>query len=76
MDPSDILRRKQAAAVYGGFKTYIQTKPGCTMPSCTPGSGCTVRYTDYATRNQVMIGKQVCDCSGACFIGAPKPSGS
>ncbi len=72
MDPSDILRRKQAAQVYNGFKRYVEQKPGCTVSGCTPGSGCVVRYPNYAVRTQVMIGKQVCDCSGACFIGGPK----
>ncbi len=72
MDPSDILRRKQAAAIYRGFKVDAEKKPGCTMSGCTPGSGCVIRYASYAIRNDVMIGKQVCDCSGACFIGGPK----
>ena len=73
MDSSDILRKKQAKAVFAYYKEVTLSKqPACNYNSCNSITGCVVSYPSYAEKYNVSLGQQACnDCTATgCNCGA------
>lgn len=59
MDSSDILRKKQARAVYIFYRDNVLVKqPNCNRTTCNSNNGCVLNYPSYQVRQQVTVGQQ------------------
>jgi len=59
MDSSDILRKKQARAVYMFYRdTVLVKQAGCNTTTCNSNNGCRLNYPSYEVRQQVTVGQQ------------------
>ncbi len=71
MDQSDRIRKADAKPVWVDYSTQkLATQAGCVYGTCgqSLNKTCKVRYTSYAEKYKVVLGRQVCSCStsGTC----------
>jgi hypothetical protein len=69
MDSSDQIRKAQAKTIFAYYKlNLLSTQATCNYSTCSSLlTTCIVNYPTYAEKQQVSLGKTVCNsCSGSC----------